>query len=393
MSATETKQNGKKHQTEKKESSAQARPLISSPGQVSKRISAMRTDTGDVEYQIDLSEVKNLLDDTIEDAVNLFFWEHGEPGRTTLFPIRHDDIYRFRKIIERLHWVVEDVDTSRDKPDWSNRMSDDERHPVKYSLGLFAVFDNLVLKNLPRLHETVDCLEAQTFYAGQEDQECIHMEAYMLQIEAIARDEKERAFMLNSIQTMPGVSLLVKWARHWMDRSLPFGECFVAFAVIEGVIFSGFFCILQWLRERNLLPGVTDFNAFIARDEGIHCLFACLIIKKYMRNRPARSRVRAIIKSGIKAVSVMIDEALPKKLSGIDAELVRQYVRFQADCLAVQMGYDAIYGVTNPFKFMDKLSMNQVAKYNFFERRPNQYQGASQGAAVWKIDRSPILIE
>jgi ribonucleotide reductase beta subunit family protein with ferritin-like domain len=321
-----------------------------------------------------------------------FLWEHGEPGRTTLFPIRYDDIWQFRKVIERLHWVVEDVDTSRDREDWKSRMTDDERHPVKYSLGLFAVFDNLVLKNLSRLSEEVDCLEAQAFYSGQEDQESIHMEAYMLQIEAVARDEDEKAFMLNSIQTMPGVALLVKWAKHWMDRSLPFGECFVAFAVIEGVVFRGFFSILQWLRERNLLPGVTDFNAFIARDEGIHCLCACLILRKYMRNRPARSRVHAIIKSAIKAVSTMIDEALPKRLNGINADLVRQYVRFEADSVCAQMGYDIVYGVANPLKFMDKLTMNAVNKYNFFERRPNQYQGSSEGAAVWKVDRSPIRV-
>lgn len=320
----------------------------------------------------------------------LFRWVAGEKDRKTLFPLKHHDIWEFRKTIGRLKWTADEVDTSRDRSDWESRMNDDDRHPVKYSLGLFAIFDNKVLKNLPRVSDAVDCLEAECFYAGQEDQEADHMEAYMLQIEAVARNEEEKAFMLNSIETMPGVALLDKWATHWMDKSLPFEECYVAFAIIEGVIFSGFFCILQWLRERNLLPGVTDFNAFIARDEGIHALFACMIIKKYMINRPRQSRVNAIAKSAIKTVSVMINEALPKPLPGINAELVRQYVRFQADCTVRQMGYDILFRVKNPFKFMDRLTMNSVAKYNFFERRPNQYQGSAEGAAVWKIDRSPI---
>ena len=242
----------------------------------------------------------------------LFKWEEGESERTTLFPIKHQDLWDFRKKIEKLHWTVEEVPIVRDKSDWALRMNESERHTMRYILGLFAVFDNLVLKNLPRFSEIVDCLEAQGFYSGQEDQETTHMEAYMLQIDAVAQDQKEKDYMLNSIKNMPGVKALVDWAKHWSNKSLSLEECFVAFMMIEGVIFSGFFCTIQvLLRDRNLCPAITDFNTFIMRDEGLHCLFATHITKKYMCNRPSQKRMRAIIKSGLAVASQMIDEAMP----------------------------------------------------------------------------------
>jgi ribonucleotide reductase beta subunit family protein with ferritin-like domain len=235
-------------------------------------------------------------------------------------------------------------------------------------------------------------MEARAFYAGQEDQETVHVEAYMAQIEAIAATEEEREKMLRGVETLPGVKAVVEWAEFWTRPEVSRAERFIAFAAVEGVMFSAFFCALQWLRERKVLRGITEFNAFIARDEGIHSLFACYLVKNYMReeHRPAQKRVAKIMQSAVAAVSGMIAEMLPEPLPGLKASAVKQYVKFQADFMLRKMGYAPIYGVKNPFKFMDMLSMQSFAKQNFFEGDPNQYQGMAPGAKKWVIDESPL---
>ncbi len=329
----------------------------------------------------------------------LFIWPKGEPGRTTLFPIRHEEINEWRKLLERLRWTVEDVDLSEDARDWA-ALSDVERHPLRYTLGLFAVFDTLVLKHLPGIAEEVDCMEAARYYAAQEDQEVVHEEAYNLQIDAVARDDAERDWMLNAVVTMPGIAALAKWAEERLSlvnpktgvaNTLPMRVA--TFMIIEGVIFSAFFCIPQWMRERNRLPGITAFNEFIMRDEGKHALFSARVLAKWLRPqyRPSAAAMTALAREGVAIVAAMIDEAMPIALTGLTAKQLKTYTKFQADTALAAAGYKIEYGAKNPITFMEKLSLSESTKTNFFERRVTAYQGAAPGAARFTVMRGPIV--
>jgi ribonucleotide reductase beta subunit family protein with ferritin-like domain len=319
-----------------------------------------------------------------------FAWEAGERERVALFPIRHPDIWAFRKKLEALHWNAQEVDLTHDKKDWE-RMSGEQRHFVKMQLAFFATVDIDVLKNLDEnFGEEVDCMEARMVYAAQKDQECVHAEAYGLQIEAVM-DGAERAAVLNAVRTMPVIALMRAWVLRWFDRGVPLGERLVAFAAVEGVLFSASFSALQWLRELNLLPGITDYNSFIARDEGVHTAFACLLARRYLRTRPAPARARAIFEDIVRVLDAFVEESLPVRLIGMNAGLMCQYVRFQADCVLHDLGYEPAFLATNPFRFMDKLTLNEVAKVNFFEARPTQYQNPSKaGAFLLAVDASPV---
>jgi ribonucleotide reductase beta subunit family protein with ferritin-like domain len=320
-----------------------------------------------------------------------FRWAAGEAERIALFPIRHEDIWRFRKTIESLHWTAQEVDLTKDAKDWNTRMNDDERHFVKHQLAFFARVDIDVLDNLDdNFGDEIDCLEAQMTYSAQKDQECTHTEAYNLQIEAVLSGV-EREAVLNAVRTMPVIAKMRAWILRWHDRSLPIGERLIAWASVEGILLSNSFAALQWLRERNLLPGITDFNNFISRDEGIHTLFACLLIRNYLIHRPSQERAEAIIVGAIEAVDDFVDDALQVRLIGMNDELMKQYVRFQADCVMIDMGYAPIYRVENPFPFMDKLTLNGIAKTNFFEKRPSQYQSLTRtGASKFAMDTSDV---
>lgn len=318
-----------------------------------------------------------------------FKWVAGESERLALLPIRHDDLWAQRDTLKGLHWNAQEVVLTRDKKDWVTRMSDAQRQFVSMQLAFFSRIDIDALKYIEGLSAEVDCLEGQMYYCSQAEQECTHAESYGLQITAIA-DGAEQERLLNAARTMPIVSQIRDWVIRWFNSSIPIEERLVAFSAVEGVLFSASFCALQWLREKNLLPGITKFNEFIARDEGIHADTSCLLVRKYLRVKPDEKIAHGIFREVVETIiDPFVSESLPVALLGINANLMMQYVRYQADCVMTDMEYAPIYRVTNPFNFMHKLTMNDANKNNFFETRGTDYQNITKSSqAEMRLDTS-----
>lgn len=318
-----------------------------------------------------------------------FAWAPGEAERVSLFPIRHPDIWEFRKKLEALHWIAQEVDLTSDAKDWA-RMTEDQRHFVRMQLAFFSTIDVDVLRNIgTNFADEVGCLEARMVYAAQEDQECVHAEAYGLQVMAVMNGE-EREATLNAARTMPVVARMRAWVLRWFDRALPLGERLVAFAAVEGVLFSASFSALQWLRELNLLPGITLFNTYILRDEGIHTLYACHLIRRRLKGAPDRARTWAIFESVVEVLDDFVTESLPVGLIGMNATLMRQYVRCRADRVLADMGCAPRWEAPNPFDFMEKEALNATCKANFFECSNGSYQEPGAGASVLALDDTPV---
>lgn len=319
-----------------------------------------------------------------------FHWASGEGERLSLRPIRHHDIWGYRKKLSALHWDSEEVSTLKDKADWK-RMNADQRHFVIMQLAFFSRIDIDILGMLDGLADEVDCMEARQYYIAQEEQECTHADSYAIQIETLT-EGAERERILNAARTMPIIGLIRTWVVRWIDPQIAIGERLVACAAIEGVLFQSSFCALQDLREKNLLPGIVKFNEFIFRDENIHTEFTGLIVRKYLKSRPPQDLVHRIFRDLVENVSdPFVREALPVRMIGMDADLMSQYVRFRADKVLGYMDYAPIYRVANPFRFMDKLELNEINKTNFFEATPSEYQNPiERGASDLLIDDSPI---
>lgn len=308
-----------------------------------------------------------------------FAWAPGEETRICLLPIRHPELWEIRKKIEGLHWVAQEIDYSADARDWNQRMSGDERHFMKYQFGLFIRFDVDIIDNVEtNFAQEVDCMEARAVYAAIVDQEWVHTETYQNQTEAVLTGH-ERDEVLHAIRTMPIIGKMRAWMRRWLDRAHGIGLRLVAWAGGEGVLLSSSFASIQWLRERNLLPGITQGNTFIARDEGIHYATTCLIVRRYLRpeHRAPQATAESIFGGLVEILDEFVSTALPVDLIGINSRLMRQYVRFQADCVLIDMGYTPMFRCVNPFPFMDKLSLNEVSKTNFFEHTGAQYQSVT----------------
>merc|ERR1711870_75932 len=262
---------------------------------------------------------------------------------------------------------------------WEN-LSDAERYFVKHVLAFFAASDGIVLENLAGQFSTeVQLPEARAFYGFQMAMENIHSETYSLLIEQYVKDPAEQEEVFNAIATMPAVKEKAEWAIQWMNTENSFAERLVAFAAVEGVLFSGSFCAIYWLKKRGLMPGLTFSNELISRDEGLHAEFACLIYGM-LQNKLPDDVVHEIIRGAVEAERKFICEALSCDLIGMNNDLMTRYIEFVADRLLTALGHNKLFGATNPFDWMELISLQ--GKANFFEKRVGEYQKAGVMAST-----------
>jgi len=296
------------------------------------------------------------------------------PKRFVLFPIQHDDIWAEYKKQEASIWTAEEIDLSSDLVDWSDKLNDDERFFIKNVLAFFAASDGIVNENIAEnFVQEVQYTEAKFFYGFQIMMENIHSETYSLLIDTYIQDTKEKDHLFNAIETLPFVKSKAEWAMRWIDNG-SFAERLIAFAAVEGIFFSGSFCSIFWLKKRGLMPGLTFSNELISRDEGMHCDFACLLYNDHLVNKLPKKTVEKIIVDAVNMEKEFVTEALPVRLIGMNADLMQQYIEFVADRLLVELGNEKVYNATNPFDFMDMISLQ--GKTNFFEKRVGEYQKA-----------------
>ncbi len=301
----------------------------------------------------------------------------ANPRRYVLFPIEHPDIMAMAKKAIAVFWTVEELDLTKDMKDWE-KLDENTQHFIKHILGFFAASDGILMENLSlNFQNEVQWPEARYFYANQNFMESIHSETYSLLIDTYIDDKSEKQRLLEAAQTIPAIQKKADWAMKWLDRGKAnFATRLVAFAVVEGIFFSGAFCSIFWLKKRGLMPGLTTSNEFIARDEGLHTDFACMLYGKIV-NRLKKGQVNKIIKEAVTIEKNFITKALPCELIGMNAELMSQYIEFVADRILMQLGYPKIYESANPFEFMERISLE--GKDNFFEKKVSNYAKAAVG--------------
>jgi ribonucleotide reductase beta subunit family protein with ferritin-like domain len=301
----------------------------------------------------------------------------ANPRRFVLFPIEHPDIMAMTKKAIAVFWTAEELDLTKDMRDWE-KLDANTQHFIKHILGFFAASDGILMENLAaNFQNEVQWPEAKYFYANQNFMEAIHSETYSLLIDTYIDDKAEKQKLLEAASTIPAIQKKAEWALQWLNpKNANFATRLIAFAVVEGIFFSGAFCSIFWLKKRGLMPGLTTSNEFIARDEGMHTDFACLLYGK-IKNRLKKGAVNKIIKEAVKIEKNFITKALPCELIGMNAELMSQYIEFVADRLVSQLGYPKIYDAANPFDFMERISLE--GKDNFFEKRVSNYAKAAVG--------------
>ncbi len=295
--------------------------------------------------------------------------------RFVLFPLKYNDIWEMYKTAEHSFWTSEEIDLAQDLTDWEDKLNDNERHFIKMVLAFFAASDGIVNENLAEnFLKEVQYPEAKCFYGFQIAIENVHSETYSLLIDTYIKDTDEKDKLFHAIDNYPSIMKKADWALKWISSD-DFAERLVAFAAVEGIFFSGSFCSIFWLKKRGLMPGLGFSNELISRDEGLHCMFACLLHNKYVQNKVSSERITQIICEAVEIEKEFITESLPVSLIGMNAKLMAQYIEYVADFWLVELGCSKVYKSENPFDFMDMLSLQ--SKSNFFEKRVSEYQKAS----------------
>ena len=300
----------------------------------------------------------------------------SDDSRYVMFPIKYDDIWQMYKKQVDCFWRPEEIDLTKDTQDWDT-LNNDEKHFISMILAFFAASDGIVMENLAlRFMSDIQISEARAFYSFQIAMENIHSHTYSLLIDTYIKDNLQKNILFNAIDNYDCIKKKSEWAKKWInDNRSGFATRLVAFACIEGIFFSGAFCSIYWLKKRGLMPGLTFSNELISRDEALHTEFAILLYSKMIK-KINKSKVYDIIKEAVEIETEFICQSLSCRLIGMNSDLMTQYIKFVADRLSLQLGYEKIYNVTNPFSFMELISLE--SKVNFFEKRVSDYALATK---------------
>ena len=295
------------------------------------------------------------------------------PDRFCTFPIKYHDIWEMYKKAEASFWTAEEVDLGEDHKHWVT-LNKNEQHFISHVLAFFASSDGIVLENLAvRFMRDIQVPEARAFYGFQIMIENVHSEMYSLLIDNYIRDPYEKMKLFKAIDTIPIIKKKADWALTWISSNRTFAERLIAFACIEGIFFSGSFCAIFWLKKRGLMPGLTFSNELISRDEGLHRDFACLLYK-HINTKISNDVIISIVRSAVQIEQEFVSSALPVELIGMNNKLMSNYIEFVADHLLGSLGVQKVYNTSNPFDWMELISLQ--GKTNFFEKRVGEYQKA-----------------
>jgi ribonucleotide reductase beta subunit family protein with ferritin-like domain len=301
--------------------------------------------------------------------------------RYVLFPIPsyRKPIWDAYKKHVSCFWTAEEIDIAADKNDW-DKLSKNEKHFIEHILAFFAGSDGIVLENLLENFSTeVQWPEVRCFYAFQGMIENIHSEVYSLLIDVYVEDSIRKTQLFEAIEEIPSIKNKALWAKKWMSKDRPFSHRLIAFAVVEGIFFSGSFCAIFWLKSKGkMVKALGTSNELIARDEGMHTDFAVLLFS-YLNNHPSSTIINEIVSEAVSIEKEFICDSLPYDLQGMNKNLMSTYIEYVADRLLLQLRYDKIYNSKNPFDFMEKTSLD--GKTNFFEKRVSEYQHAHNASS------------
>lgn len=292
----------------------------------------------------------------------------------TAFPITYQPIWKLYKQQVAAKWFAEEIDFSKDYYDFLT-LNSDEQHFIKMVLAFFANSDGIVNFNLSeRFTKEIQVTEAIFAYQWQIMMENIHSETYSLMLENIIKDVGEKAKLFDAIHTVPSIKSMADWTFKWIESDKSFAHRLVAFAIVEGVFFSGAFASIFWIKiykGNNIMPGLLKSNELIARDEGMHCEFACLLYK-YVINKLTDKQIGKIMREAVVIAQGFMQDALPIRLIGMNQDFMNDYIEYIGDRLLMMLGHGKIYNKKNPLEFMDTIAF--ANKGDFFVFRNTEYQ-------------------
>jgi len=295
------------------------------------------------------------------------------PDRFSLFPIKYKDIWELYEKAESAFWTAKVINFSADAKKWKE-LTDDEKFFVSHILAFFNSSDLLVNENLAlRFLGEIQIPEARCLLGFQYMMENIHSQVYAQMINEYIQDGQERDRLFKAVQNIPTIAKKADWMQKWTHSNLPYGFRVIAFACVELLFFSGAFAAVYWLK--NKLRSAFIANEYIRRDEALHVQTAILLFNNYVSAKPKQDDIHALVIEAVAYETEFITESLPVRLIGMNSALMISRIKFLADWLLEEIGYETIYGDSDPFPEMQNFELQ--GKTNFFENHSTSYARAN----------------
>ncbi len=318
---------------------------------------------------------------------------------TSLLPVEDTELYSYYDKAARTFWTHDEIDLSSDIVQWKEKLSDDEKYFLSHILAFFNRSDQLVNINLgDRFLNDIDTLPnryskyCRLFYNFQTMIEDIHTLSYETMLNEYIPDPKLNDHYKCAISTIPVVARKAEWAANYInDRESDFPIRLIAFAILEGIFFSGSFCSIFWIEQKNLLRGLCRYNKFISRDEKLHYDFALCLFRK-IRDDPtiefnvSNDTIIEMVSAAVDIETEFINQSIPCAMIGMNADLMGQYIKYVADCLLIDIQMKPVFNVKNPFSFMTALGVQDRA--NFFEEKETIYSKPINSGIEYDSDAS-----
>lgn len=317
----------------------------------------------------------------------------------SLLPVSDSELYELYNKARLTFWTHDEIELDYDVSDWKTKLNDNERYFISHILGFFVQSDQLVNINLSeRFIKDIESIPSdlykysKLFYNFQQMIEDIHTLTYETLLNELITDYTENKHYKNSIQNIPAIKKKAEWAAKYIDdKESTFPIRLIAFAILEGIFFSGSFCSIFWLGQKdsnnkNLMRGLVQSNKFINRDENLHYTFAITLFNKlkvhpeYNMEDINEDIFYEMIENAVDIEIEFINVSIPCDMIGMNKELMAQYIKYVADKLLLDIGLEPLYNSTNPFDFMRMLGMTD--KCNFFESKETTYQKPVMGTLI-----------
>ena len=312
---------------------------------------------------------------------------------------------------QKAYWPAEEVSMVDDQRDWINLLydqtseslteeqraenkskNDAARRFLEYTIAFFAAADGIVNADLVRLVSEITNPYVKKYYRFQMMMEDIHAEAYAIMLKALVPEPERQHELFRAIYKIPVVKNKALFAlkyishpdpKHYLNQPKSLALRLVALSGMEMIQFSSSFASIYWIRSKGKMPGLSEFNKQIARDEGMHGKHSCIVYNKRIKHRLSVHVVYRVITEAYNTEKEFFTEALPVELIGINAGQMDTYVRMICIRLSEMLGYPPLFpAVKNPFPFMEKILLNN--RNNLHEIAGGDYQNAMiQDAMSW----------
>jgi len=287
--------------------------------------------------------------------------------------LRYPELFSMYKKQISMFWTFEELDLSADATHFKNA-PENIRVLIKHILSFFSIADAIVMQNISEnFLDAVQAPEAKCFYSAQMFSESVHAETYNRTIVALVDDRDEQTELMQNVPKYKSVKAKKAFAEKWMNSDRPFNEKLVAFAMVEGLLFSASFASIYWLKTLNLFPGLVQSNELISRDENLHCEFA-ITLHGQLNEKCSTAVIHQIVQDAVAAEHVFVDESIADGLDGLTRIDMKTYVEFLADKLLVKLSTAPLFKKPFPqnLGFMNLIGVDN--KTNFFEGRVTEYQ-------------------